>query len=209
MGVPSSIRRLTRSRVSSARASASTTPWPRKKTINPWRSLSYRSAARCSSGSRARSNPSRALRVRAQRTRRVGAENAVTALSSSPVPLQLESGPVVGVAPLHARAGGELRLAKGGGPGPAGDQRLPIELLHERGRGPVVHAPKRGDHARSAGIHESPDEPDQPLPAHVLAESRAAAAQDHQLGGQAQAVDVGETQEPVARVPLGVEARED
>src|SRR5262245_29912212 len=61
-----------------------------------------------------------------------------------PVPLELESGPVVRLAPLPLGRHRQLRLLQRSGGGQAALQDAVVEARHQGGGGGIVHAPQAG-----------------------------------------------------------------
>src|SRR2546421_12268205 len=76
-------------------------------------------------------------------------------------------------------------------------QHAAIEPGHKLRGGPVVDAPKAGDHPRRAGVHESARQSDQSLALDLFAQRRLASAQDYEVGVQSQIVNLIKAQKTI------------
>jgi D-cysteine desulfhydrase family pyridoxal phosphate-dependent enzyme len=125
----------------------------------------------------------------------------------APVPLELECGPVVGLLEAFRLRERELGLSKSSRGGGA-REIASIEVLHQLGGGLIVHLPGAGDDRRRSGVHEAANEAQESLAPHFFPQTGLAGAQNDEVDGQAQVVDVVETKESVLRVLVLVDEGE-
>ena len=102
----------------------------------------------------------------------------------------------------------ELRLTQRGGRGALGLQHLDIESPHQLAGGLVIDLPQARHHALRSGVEKAANHPGQAFSLQLLAEGGAARAQHDQFSGEAQTVDVVQTQESVLRLSVLVVQRQ-
>jgi len=107
-----------------------------------------------------------------------------------PLPLYLESGPVIRVAPALLLPHFDLGGAQSSRRREAIGFHRRIEGAHQRGGSRVGDFPQAGHHPAGAGIHEPPRQPNQTFAADLLTQTGLTSAQHDQVGRQVQVVDV-------------------
>src|SRR5215472_7561481 len=84
-----------------------------------------------------------------------------------------------------------------------------IKVGHQLRRGLIVDLPKSRNHALRAGTQEGTRQADDALGGKVSAQAGIAGTQNHEIGGEFEAVNVAEAEKPVLGLALPVHQRKD
>src|SRR5215472_1568768 len=126
-----------------------------------------------------------------------------------PVALEGEGGPIVGGAPAPISPGRDLSRSERSGRAEALTQHRFIESAHQICGSPIVDLPQACYNPGSTRIHEAASETYEALALYLFAQRCLAGAQDNEIRLQLEIIYVVKPQEPILRVSLLVDKRQD